>query len=142
MTKTPITIGHQQPLARAHEVMRDHRVRHLPVLKEGELVGVVSQRDLYFIETLKGVDPAAVPVEEAMAPDPFTVQIDEPLGKVVETMAEKRYGSAVVLDGKDVAGIFTTVDALALLHDLLGERKAGGERSGKRAKARRGTRMH
>jgi acetoin utilization protein AcuB len=46
MTRSPLTIGQDQPLAAAHRMMREHRVRHLPVLDGGMLVGVVSQRDL------------------------------------------------------------------------------------------------
>ena len=57
MTPQPVTIGRKQPLAIAHRMMRAHGVRHLPVLEHGELVGVVSQRDLYFLETIRDADP-------------------------------------------------------------------------------------
>ena len=53
MTSQPLTIGRQQSLTTAHRLMRDHRVRHLPVLEHGELIGVVSQRDPYFLETIR-----------------------------------------------------------------------------------------
>jgi acetoin utilization protein AcuB len=136
MTRSPHTIGWNQPLAEAHAKMRSFGVRHLPVLRNGDLVGVVSQRDLLLVETLKDVDPNTVAVEEAMAPETYTVQKDEPVERVVEAMADHRYGCAVVLDGEDVAGIFTTVDALQLLADLLAERKAPrARREGMRARA-------
>ena len=53
-------------MAAAHRLMRRHKIRHLPILQEGKLVGVLSQRDLYFLETLKDVNPEEVNVSEAM----------------------------------------------------------------------------
>lgn len=56
MTPQPLTIGRNEPLVTAHRLMNEHGVRHLPVLEHGELIGIVSQRDLYFLETIRGVD--------------------------------------------------------------------------------------
>jgi acetoin utilization protein AcuB len=117
MTRTPHTINHDQPLARAHELMRAHHIRHLPVLQDGKLLGLVSIRDLHLIETLRDVDPREVPVEDAMAEEPYTVSPEEPLDVVAGIMADHKIGSAVIVDSGEVQGIFTTVDALrALLH--------------------------
>jgi acetoin utilization protein AcuB len=55
MTPTPHTIGQEQTLQVAHDVMREHGVRHLPVLEGGKLVGLLSQRDLHLVETLREV---------------------------------------------------------------------------------------
>ena len=52
MTAAPHTIGSHETLEAAHRVMRKHSLRHLPVLRGGRLVGVLSQRDLYFVESL------------------------------------------------------------------------------------------
>ncbi|WP_428263558.1 CBS domain-containing protein [Haliangium sp.] len=117
MTRLPHTIDHRQPLAQAHELMRTYQIRHLPVLQDGKLLGLVSLRDLHLIETLRDVDPNDVPVEDAMADNPYTVSPDEPLDAVAAVMANNKIGSAVVVDQGEVQGIFTTVDALrALLH--------------------------
>jgi acetoin utilization protein AcuB len=115
MTPTPLTIGRAQTLAAAHILMRARRVRHLPVLDGGKLVGLVSQRDLHLVETLKDVDPTAVLVEEAMSEAPYTVGPGTPLAKVAETMVRRRYGSAVIVERGRVVGMFTTVDALRAL---------------------------
>jgi acetoin utilization protein AcuB len=112
-------------LAEAHQVMRERGVRHLPVVDEGRLVGVVSQRDLYLLETLKGVDPGTETVREAMAPDPYAVPPDAPLEAVAAAMAENKYGSAVVVDRGAVIGLFTTVDALRALAAVVGRRRPG-----------------
>ena len=122
MTTTPHSIGAEQPLARAHEMLREHRIRHLPVLRGGQLVGMLTQRDLALIETLKDVDAHTVSVEDAMSTDLYTVAPSTPLDAVVGEMAEKKYGSAVILDNHHVVGIFTTVDACNALVDLLHSR--------------------
>ncbi len=115
MTTGPLTIGPREPLATAHRLMRRHAIRHLPVMEAGRLVGVVSQRDLYLLETLPGVDPKVEPVEEAMTEQPFSVAPDAPLADVVREMAALRYGCAVVMEEGALVGIFTTTDALEML---------------------------
>jgi CBS domain-containing protein len=124
MTVAPRVVAPGGTLGEAHRVMREHRIRHLPVVERGQLVGVVSQRDVYLLETLKGVDPATARVEDAMAGDPYAVEPDAPLAEVAEEMARRRIGSAVVVERGEVVGLFTTVDALQALASLAGGRRA------------------
>jgi acetoin utilization protein AcuB len=119
MTRAVHTIGTKSPLSEAHRLMNDHAIRHLPVLEGGRLVGVVSMRDLHLIETLEGVDPKEVTVEEAMSQDAYTVSPGTELAAVARTMAQHKYGSAVVARGGHVEGIFTTIDALKALEAIL-----------------------
>jgi acetoin utilization protein AcuB len=135
MTPAPHAIGRDQPLALAHERMRTFNVRHLPVLDGGKLVGILSQRDAFFVETLRDVDPAKVPVEDAMSTDVYVVPPDAPLAEVAAEMAYRKYGCAVIAEGSRIAGIFTTVDALHALIDaenglrrVLASVAAGGRR--------------
>jgi acetoin utilization protein AcuB len=115
MTASPHTIRPGRTLADAHRIMREHRIRHLPVLEGGQLRGILSDRDIHLIETLKDVDPQTVPVEDAMSQDVYSVAPDAALSEVVTTMARRKLGSAVVLQGEKVVGIFTAVDALGAL---------------------------
>lgn len=119
MSLSPIWIDSKQPLAEAHRLMRQKRLRHLPVLTEGRLVGVVSAGDLHLIETLDGVDPEEVPVHDAMSPEPYCVPPDAPLEEVVDVMAGNKYGCALVVEKGRILGIFTTVDALEVLAHVL-----------------------
>lgn len=119
MTPAPITIGRSQTLSDAARRMHEHRIRHLPVLEGGYLFGILSERDIDLVEGLPDVDPDTVKVEEAMTQDPYQVGPDVPVAEVARTMAANRFGSAVVMHEGRVAGIFTTVDALNLLADLL-----------------------
>jgi CBS domain-containing protein len=133
MSVAPVVVASDRTLAEAHRLMRERSIRHLPVVDHGRLVGVVSQRDLYLLETLKGVDPGTELVREAMAPEPYAVAPDAPLDEVAAEMAERKYGSAVVVDRGAVIGLFTTVDALRALAAVVGRRRARpGERSRRR----------
>lgn len=125
MTPSAHTIGIGRSLADAHRVMREHQIRHLPVLDGGKLVGIVTERDLHLIETLKGVDQNTVAVEEAMSQDVYAVEPETPLAQVVGAMAEHRYGSAVIAHRDHVLGIFTTIDALRVLAKLAGDDISG-----------------
>jgi len=114
------TIGRDQTLATAHRIMRENDIRHLPVLEGGRLVGIVSQRDLHFVESFSDVDPTKIRVEEAMSSDVFTVTRDTLLVEAVQTMVQNKYGSAVVIEGGKVLGMFTAIDAQRALLDALG----------------------
>jgi acetoin utilization protein AcuB len=119
MTRSPHTIGRDQTLKQAHDLMNKYRIRHLPVLEGGELVGLVSQRDLYFVESLDGEAPARITVEEAMSQDVFEVPLTATLEQVTQSMVRKKHGCAVVLQDERVVGVFSTIDAMkALLHYL------------------------
>lgn len=119
MTPTPHTIGTDQPLAKAHELFSKYGIRHLPVLKGGQLAGLLSQRDVALIERLRDVDPAVLPIEEAMSAEIYTVSPNAPLDEVASEMAERKYGAAVVVDNRHVVGILTTVDVCRAVVDLL-----------------------
>jgi acetoin utilization protein AcuB len=124
MTTTPHSVGVEQTLATAHTMMSEHRIRHLPVLHGGKLLGMLTERDLRLVESLAGVDPAKVKVEDAMSTVVYSVSPEAPLDEVVTTMAEHKYGSAVVMQNQKVVGIFTTVDACRALAELLHTRLA------------------
>jgi acetoin utilization protein AcuB len=119
MTRCPHTIGLDQPIADAQRAMRAHGIRHLPVLDGGRLVGLVSERDLLFVDRLLDLDREQLPVSEAMSPEVYTVASDAPLLTVVVEMADHKYGSAVIMEAGSVAGVFTTIDALRAFAALL-----------------------
>jgi acetoin utilization protein AcuB len=119
MTTDVQTIGDEQAMSVAHKMMRDQKIRHLPVLRQGQVVGIVTDRDLRLVETLADVDPTKLAVSEAMTPDPYVVSPEAGLDEVVSTMAAKKYGSAVISDHGHVVGIFTTVDACSAFAELL-----------------------
>lgn len=119
MTMLPHTIGVDQPLAKAEEMMRRYRVRHLPVLDGGKLVGILSDRDIKLVETLKEVDPQEETVAETYTPDPYMTTPTASLSDVCAQMAEHKYGCVLVCDNYKLVGIFTWVDALRAFSELM-----------------------
>lgn len=126
------SIGKGQTMATAHAMMRKWKIRHLPVLDAGRVVGMLSIRDLHLVETLSDVDPTKVPVEDAMSPDPYIIPPNADLKAVAAEMATRKLGSALVVDRDKVIGIFTTVDALRALSELLDEYDATKTRNNQR----------
>jgi acetoin utilization protein AcuB len=118
MTTSPHTIGAEQTIAAAAQLMATHRIRHLPVLHGGTVVGMLSQRDVSMIESLKDVDPKVVKVEDAMSGSPYLTDAATPVTEVASNMAEHKYGSAIIMQNNKVVGVFTTVDACRVLAEV------------------------
>ncbi len=122
MTKTPHTIGADQTLAKAEKIMNEYHIRHLPVLKAGELIGILSDRDVKIVESFKDVDPEKVKVDEAFTPDPYITTPGANLEDVCAEMVAHRYSCVLVCDNKKLVGIFTWIDALKAFEGLLNTR--------------------
>ena len=122
MTTTPYTIGFDQTLAKAEGFMREHQIRHLPVLKGGKLIGVLTDRDVKLVQSLSGTDSEVVTVEDACSLDPYITAPSAPIDQVCQYMADKKYGCALIEDNKKLVGVFTWVDALHALSELLKQR--------------------
>lgn len=119
MTEAPRTMGLDQSVAEAAKVMHERRIRHLPVLHGGVLMGVLSQRDVAVLSAVDGLDPSQVTVEEAMTAEPFATTPKAPLVEAVREMADRNYGCAVVMESGQVVGILTSTDALRVLREKL-----------------------
>jgi acetoin utilization protein AcuB len=122
MTTTPRTVAGNTTLAAAGRLMQELNIRHLPVVDDGQLLGVITDRDIKYVESFSFVVPADVPIRGAMTEKPYTVTPETPMDEVVATMAEQKYGSAIVVQNGHVVGVFTTVDACRALSELLGTR--------------------
>jgi len=119
MTRQPWTIERSATLTAAHQLMRRHAIRHLPVMDAGKLVGIVSERDLHLIETLPDSDPDEVTVDDAMTETVYVAAPTDAVAEVVDQMAAGKLGSVVVMQDQRVEGIFTSIDALQVLSHVL-----------------------
>jgi acetoin utilization protein AcuB len=115
MSPNPVTIPADLSLADAYERMLEFGVRHLPVTDAGHVVGLVSERDLALVTGIPGVDKNRVEVREAMSEHPYIVSPEALLEDVVATMWDKKIGSTVVMAEGKLVGIFSVIDALAML---------------------------
>lgn len=115
MTRVLVVVDPKQSLGDASRLMRGHGIRHLPVVHAGEVVGILSQRDVYLVETLSSAPPEEIRVEEAMTREPFLVDPEESVHGVASRMAARKIGSAVVVRDGKLLGLFTVTDALRAL---------------------------
>ena len=123
MTPFPYHIAADATLAAAVAMMDEHNVRHLPVFDAGDIVGILSERD---IERAKIPghplrDETELRVGDLCTQRPYFVDVSDPLDRVLDVLVEKRIGSALVLKEGELAGVFTSVDACGLLARLLRE---------------------
>lgn len=119
MTTTPHTIGSDQTLEHANKVMHELSIRHLPVLAGGSVVGIISDRDISFLKSFKDIDLKREKVEQAMTLEPVVVEANTLLDVVCSEMAEKKIGSVLIKDNNKLVGIFTWIDALNAMNELL-----------------------
>lgn len=118
MSTALVTVGPDEAARQAYELMRDHRFRHLPVVSEGRLVGVLSDRDLRPILLSPGL--AGATVGELMSDDPTTIGPGAPVEDAASLLVVKKIGCLPVVEGERVVGIVTGTDLLAVLVELLG----------------------
>lgn len=95
-------------------MMATRDIHHLPVMEDGELVGIISDRDLHPVHPLHDVT-----VGELMTEDVAHVRAYAPMDEVIDMMERQKISSVVVLGTDGVEGIFTVNDALRALGDLL-----------------------
>jgi acetoin utilization protein AcuB len=130
MTAFPYSVALKAPLNEAIAFMRQKNIRHLPVTDDGDLIGVVSDRDIKLLlgPDFAYPDPDKLAVADAMIRESYIVDLDERADKVLEHMAEHHIGSAVVTRHGKLAGMFTTSDACRHYAELLCDqfRRAGG----------------
>ena len=123
MVPFPYSIEAGAVLSDADAMMQKHQIRHLPVVDNNDIIGVISDRDLQKAVSIghKIQDEADLLVGDLVTHRAYMVDVSDPVANVVSAMATKRLGSVIVLKEGDIAGIFTAVDALEHYSELLHE---------------------
>lgn len=93
-------------------LMRDHRVRAIPVIDDGSLVGIVSQGDCAIKVLLPFDNPKQVPVSKVMTKNPLTVTPSNLLEECMAIMVHKHIRHLPVLEGNKVVGIISVGDTV------------------------------
>jgi len=135
MTKRPITVTEDTSLPEALELMRENRIRRLPVLdKHGNLVGIVTELDLlraspspattlsiYEIPYLL----SKIKMRDIMTRNVITVTEDTPIEEAARIMADNKIGGLPVMRDGRLVGIITETDIFKILLELFGARQKG-----------------
>lgn len=119
MTTTPLSVEKDASLLEAASLMQKNQIRHLPVLFQGKIEGVISSTDVALIRGLHGVDMEKLKVYDCYTPNPYKVSPETSLDEVLDEMAEKKYGCVLIDDNDHLVGIFTWIDALKATKSLL-----------------------
>lgn len=129
MTREPVTVGPEDSLIRAVEVMRKHRIRRLPVAIGENLVGLLAEGDLKraqpstFSESQEDFDRVMeeIQVSRIMINEPVTTTEDAPLFEAAQTLHATKYGALPVLRDGKLVGILTDNDLIRCLMELLSQ---------------------
>ncbi len=135
MTQNPITVNPDTSVPDALRLMREHKVRRLPVVdRHGQLVGIVSDKDLLYASPSPATTLAVweIPellgklrVEKVMTHGVITVTEDTALEEAARIMADSKIGGLPVMRGGSLVGIITETDLFKSLLELLGGRRSG-----------------
>jgi acetoin utilization protein AcuB len=130
MTREVAVLSPETRAAEALALCRESRIRHLPVLEEGRLVGIVSDRDLRSAAPALG-EPgraealAKLRVSEVMTREVVSARPDDPIEEVANAMRERKIGCLPVLEDDALVGIITSSDVMEALVFLVGAHEPG-----------------
>lgn len=115
-----VTIDPSATLDEALDMMQENGIRHLPVVREEKVLGIVSERDL-LLHVGKNWTPM-MKVGDVMSTNLLSVHLNDTLGDVAFQLSSQKVGSAIVLDDDEsLYGIFTTTDALNALVEIMNQ---------------------
>jgi acetoin utilization protein AcuB len=130
MSRQVVVLPPQATAGEALALCRERRIRHLPVLEDGMLVGIVSDRDLRSATPALG-DPARaealgrILISEVMAGELTTARPDDPIEEAANAMREKKIGCLPVVEGNALVGIISSSDVMEALVYLMGAHEPG-----------------
>lgn len=127
MSTDVVAVGRNDDLSQVEDLMVTNKLRHVPVVENGELVAIVSQRDLFkaMMSSTMGYGEKAqkaylhsVRVKEMMTDPVVTVAPDTSVGEAADLMVHKGIGCLPVVEGTQLVGVVTKTDLLRCLHSL------------------------
>ncbi len=135
MTRQPVTTEPDAPLHAALKLMRERRVHRLPVLQDGTLVGIVTERDAMYARLPNNnaseqpeTDSETLTVSQIMTSEVVTVSPDCPIEQAAAMMADHTIGALPVVEGSEsrtLVGIITETDIFTVFVEMLSARSPG-----------------
>ena len=121
MTPFPYFVDADETVEQVERLMDEHKIHHIPVQQNGEVVGIVSERDLHHIaiRSLPKAKKGQIRSRDVMISNPYLVTFETPLHKVTAEMARRQIGSAIILHHGKLAGILSAMDACRILAEIL-----------------------
>ena len=132
MSRPVIAVTPEDPINEVLAMFRNEHIRRAPVMKEGKLVGIVSERDLLNASPSSATTLSVwelnyliskVKVKNVMTKKVITVDADTPIEEAAKIMADKKIGGLPVVSAGKVVGIITETDLFKILLELMGARQ-------------------
>ena len=133
MTPNPVTITPDTSFPDAFRILQEKKIRHLPVVEEGKLIGIVTRTDLLHASPSAATSLsvfeinyllANLHIKEVMVSPPITVPEDDPLEEAARVMVNKKIGCLPVMRNGDLVGMLTETDLFETFVEILGGEKA------------------
>lgn len=134
MSRPVISIAPDMPIVDALTLMKREKIRRTPVVKDGKLVGIVSDKDLLNASPSPATSLSVwemnyllskITVKDVMTKEVMTVTEDTPIEEAARIMVDNKIGGLPVVRGGDVIGIITETDLFKILVELMGAREHG-----------------
>lgn len=134
MTKDPVTVTPDTPVLDAIRLLKEKGFRRLPVLKNGKLVGLATEKDLKDAMPSKATTLSVwemnyllskLTVEEVMVKNVLTIPAEAPLEEAALLMEEKKIGALPVMEGERLVGIITVTDVMKAFTEVMGLKEGG-----------------
>ena len=129
MTKNPLVMTPAETIGQADELMVENKIRQLPVVAGGALLGIITDRDVRsflaqssLVEPEERANALKTKVREIMTAEPITLSPEDDLRDAVELLVEEKIGGIPVVDeAEGLVGIVTYVDVLRCFLNRLEE---------------------
>jgi CBS domain-containing protein len=115
MTRNLITVGKDDSLQVIGDIFSSHRIHHIPVVENDELIGLVTTYDLFKSGKSKS-DYGSTKVSEVMTTKLATLESNSKVGTACEVFLENLFHALPITDGKKLVGIVTSFDVLKYVH--------------------------
>lgn len=123
MERNLVTIDRKTTIQEAISLMKKHSIRHLPVIEEGRLVGLVTEGDMRQVFVASLIEELSI--DDVMIKDPITVKVDTEIDDAARVIYYNKIGGLPVVDeGQGLLGIITVADIMAAFIELMGVLKS------------------
>ena len=130
MATKPIVVDENTSIMKATQIMKENNIRRIPVVRDGQLIGIISDRDIKEAAPSKATSLdvhelyyllSEIKIKDIMTPDPITLKEDDSVEKAAVIMLENRISGMPVVDSEHhVVGIITETDVFKVMVSITG----------------------
>ena len=133
MSKNPVTIGPSAKLRAVNELMKANKIRHVPVVKNGKLIGIVTEKDIRYAMIPEKIPGKKVPkgwnldhlkVQDIMTNDALTISQEAHVEEVAHIIYGHKIGAVPVMKNDELVGIISVMDILGVFIEMMGMLKS------------------